>query len=87
MGVQLTIFPSLFSIFPGLISISSPTLNTPLRIDPPQTPPFKLSASSPGLFTSKDLIILRRGGDLRSLLGTGKYSTIYYITASTLYFN
>lgn len=77
MGVHFTIFPLFFSISPGLISISSPTFKTPFKMEPPTTPPFKLSASSPGLLTSNDLIILRTGGEIKSLWGIGKYSTIY----------
>jgi len=59
----------------------------PFKILPPTTPPFKLSASSPGLFTSKDLIIINFGAEFRSLMGIGKYSQIYYKMASILYFN
>lgn len=44
-------------IIPGLISISSPTFRTPLKILPPATPPCKLSTSDPGLLTSKDLVL------------------------------
>jgi hypothetical protein len=33
--------------------------------------------SAPGLFTSKDLIIIILGGALKSLMGYGKYSFIY----------
>jgi hypothetical protein len=47
-----------FLIIPGLISTSSPTFNTPLRIVPPATPPLRFSASSPGLFTSNDLMTI-----------------------------
>lgn len=32
------------------------TFNTPFRILPPATPPFRSSTSHPGLLTSKDLI-------------------------------
>ena len=39
-------------------SISWPTLRTPLSREPPATPPFKLSTSLPGLFTSNDLITI-----------------------------
>lgn len=56
IGVIFYIFPlASFSICPGLISTSSPTFKTPYKIDPPQTPPFKVWYSSPGLLTSKDL--------------------------------
>jgi len=56
---------------PGLIEILSPTFNTPRRIVPPATPPTNFSASVPGLFTSKERIIIIYGGDVKSLTGTG----------------
>ena len=73
--------------YPGLISTSSPTLKKPHIIDPPTTPPFNDSALSPGLLTSKDLMIIILGGMLNYLYGTGKYSQIYWIIHSILYFN
>jgi hypothetical protein len=44
-------------MWPGLISTSSPNFNIPSVIEPPTTPPSNLSAGTPGLFTSKDLLI------------------------------
>merc|ERR1719219_422971 len=50
--VEQVNFPSLSLLtMPGLISISCPTLSTPLNIDPPATPPRNSSTSDPGLFT------------------------------------
>ena len=43
------------SIKPGLISISSPNVNSPCIRAPPITPPLTLSSGKPGLFISKDL--------------------------------
>lgn len=77
-GVQVVRLPYFYGL-PGLISTSSPTLNTPERIDPPTTPPFNFSGFSPGLLTSNDLntinnylIIIILGGTLSYLSGIGK---------------
>jgi hypothetical protein len=55
------------------------------RILPPATPPFNSSTSEPGLFTSKDLMTIICGGDVKSLTGTGIFLTMYSQTASMLY--
>jgi hypothetical protein len=44
-------------MWPGLISTSSPNFNIPSVIGPPTRPPSNLSTGTPGLFTSKDLLI------------------------------
>ena len=44
-------------------SVSGSTCN----ILPPATPPFNSSTSEPGLFTSKDLMTIICGGDVKSL--------------------
>lgn len=72
-------------MMPGLISISWPTLRTPERIDPPATPPFSSSTSAPGLLTSKDRMMMSRGVDVKSRIGTGMCLTMYSVTASMLY--
>lgn len=77
IGVHLTWPYASLVIIPGLISISSPTLSIPYNIDPPATPPFKLSISSPGLFISNDLITIIRGYAVKSLIGNGIYSAKY----------
>ncbi|EZA59045.1 hypothetical protein X777_15686 [Ooceraea biroi] len=63
------------------------TFNTPRRILPPATPPFKSSTSQPGLFTSKDRITISRGSDVKSRIGTGIFFVMYSHSTSMLYFN
>lgn len=71
IGVHLIAPLECFPITPGRIYTSSPTLSTPLRIDPPATPPFKESMSSPGLFTSNDRMIIILGVLVKSRSGMG----------------
>lgn len=61
------------------------TFNTPRKILPPATPPFKSSTSQPGLLTSNDRITIRRGGDVKSLTGTGIFLVMYSHKTSILY--
>lgn len=70
-GVQIRLSSASFDKTPGLISTYIPTLSTPSSILPPTTPPAKLSIDSPGLFTSKLLIIIILGGTSNFLLGKG----------------
>uniref|UniRef100_A0A0E9XF51 Uncharacterized protein n=1 Tax=Anguilla anguilla TaxID=7936 RepID=A0A0E9XF51_ANGAN len=87
MGLHMS-FPSWsFDTIPGRTSNSCPTLSTPLRILPPATPPFRSSTSQPGLFTSNDRITMRRGSEVKSLMGTGIFFTMYSHTTSMLYFS
>mmetsp|Transcript_17722 Transcript_17722/g.45805 ORF Transcript_17722/g.45805 Transcript_17722/m.45805 type:complete len:208 (+) Transcript_17722:801-1424(+) len=72
---------------PGRISISSPTLRTPWRIEPPATPPLRSFTSSPGLFTSNDRITIMRGLSVKSRVGIGIFFAMYSATTSTLYFS
>ena len=51
MGLHWIFPASSFDTIPGRISISSPSLSTPVRILPPATPPFSSSMSAPGLLT------------------------------------
>lgn len=44
------------------------TFNTPFRMLPPATPPFRSSTSQPGLLTSKDLITKRKQNKLKPIL-------------------
>lgn len=77
IGLQVN-FPSESLLTnPGLTSISCPTFNTPLRILPPATPPFKSLTSQPGLLTSKDLITIKRGREVKSRCGTGIFFVMY----------
>mmetsp|Transcript_21382 Transcript_21382/g.72420 ORF Transcript_21382/g.72420 Transcript_21382/m.72420 type:complete len:228 (-) Transcript_21382:269-952(-) len=86
MGVHVTT-PSLsFFTMPGRTSISSPTLSTPWRMEPPATPPLSFSTSSPGLFTSKERMTISRGSEVKSRRGTGTALARYSQTQSTLYF-
>ena len=62
---------------PGLTSISIPTLRTPLRMDPPATPPFRSSTSEPGLFTSKERMMMRCGSEVKSRIGMGIFFSMY----------
>mmetsp|Transcript_7968 Transcript_7968/g.23340 ORF Transcript_7968/g.23340 Transcript_7968/m.23340 type:complete len:208 (+) Transcript_7968:885-1508(+) len=70
---------------PGRISISSPTLSTPCRMEPPATPPLRSFTSSPGLFTSKERITIIVGFTVKSRVGMGIFLAMYSATASTLY--
>jgi hypothetical protein len=79
-------FASLVTI-PGRISTSCPTRRTPVRMDPPATPPRRSSTSEPGLFTSKERMTIRRGEDVKSRTGMGIVFTMYSFTASMLYFS
>jgi hypothetical protein len=63
------------------------TLNTPLKILPPATPPFNSSTVEPGLLTSKDRITINLGSASKSCLGTGILVQMYSLTASMLYFS
>mmetsp|Transcript_73405 Transcript_73405/g.237419 ORF Transcript_73405/g.237419 Transcript_73405/m.237419 type:complete len:263 (+) Transcript_73405:398-1186(+) len=85
MGLQTTLLAASLLTMPGLISISSPTLSTPLRMEPPATPPFRFCTSSPGLFTSKDLMMIICGADLKSRGGIGTCVQRYSQTTSMLY--
>ena len=79
-------FPvSSFEMSPGLTSIFIPTLSTPLKMDPPATPPLMSSTSQPGLFTSKDRITISLGGETKSLWGMGILLQIYSQMTSMLY--
>lgn len=68
--------PALLRIY-YITSISCPTFRTPLRILPPATPPLRSLTSHPGLFTSKDLITIKRGSSVKSRNGTGIFFVIY----------
>jgi hypothetical protein len=74
-----------FVTIPGRISTSIPRRNTPMRMDPPATPPLSSSTSAPGLFTSKERITISRGSDVKSRMGIGMHFTMYSFTASMLY--
>lgn len=63
------------------------TFNTPLKILPPATPPFRSSTSQPGLFTSNDRITINLGSEVKSLKGTGIFFVMYSHKTSILYFN
>lgn len=54
---------------------------------PPATPPLISSTSYPGLFTSKDLITIIFGGEMKFLSGMGILFTMYSQTTSILYFS
>lgn len=58
-----------------------------LRILPPATPPLISSTSDPGLLTSKDLMTIIFGGEMKFLSGIGIFFTIYSHTTSMLYFS
>lgn len=60
-----------------ITSISIPTLRTPCKMEPPATPPLRSSTSQPGLFTSNERITIIRGGDVKSLKGTGIFFVMY----------
>ena len=53
-------------------------------MDPPATPPFNSSISAPGLLTSKERMMMRRGAAVKSLGGTGICEMRLPTTASTL---
>mmetsp|Transcript_114425 Transcript_114425/g.318574 ORF Transcript_114425/g.318574 Transcript_114425/m.318574 type:complete len:265 (+) Transcript_114425:439-1233(+) len=72
---------------PGLISISSPTFRTPLRMEPPATPPLRFMTSSPGLFTSKERMMIMSGSERKSRGGMGTCVQRYSQTTSRLYFS
>lgn len=46
---------------------------SPLKTEPPATPPFRFSTSEPGLFTSNDLITINRAGEVKSRVGIGTF--------------
>mmetsp|Transcript_2048 Transcript_2048/g.7423 ORF Transcript_2048/g.7423 Transcript_2048/m.7423 type:complete len:231 (-) Transcript_2048:484-1176(-) len=78
--------PSLdLDTMPGRISTSSPTLSTPLKILPPATPPRRSSTSVPGLFTSKERMMMSLGEDVKSRTGTGIWLQMYSQITSMLY--
>ncbi|RNA23535.1 hypothetical protein BpHYR1_030776 [Brachionus plicatilis] len=87
MGLQLNFPCASFVTTPGRTSISWPTVNTPRIMLPPATPPFRSSTSQPGLFTSKDRMIINFGLLVKSLSGMGTFLTRYSHTASMLYFS
>jgi hypothetical protein len=62
-----------------------PTLNTPLKILPPATPPFNSSTVAPGLLTSNDRMTIKRGSASNLWFGTGILVQMYSLTASMLY--
>mmetsp|Transcript_20396 Transcript_20396/g.69409 ORF Transcript_20396/g.69409 Transcript_20396/m.69409 type:complete len:225 (+) Transcript_20396:1029-1703(+) len=70
---------------PGRTSISCPTRSTPCRMDPPATPPWISSTSAPGLFTSKERMMIMLGGEVKSRTGTGILLHRYSHTTSMLY--
>lgn len=63
------------------------TLSTPMRMEPPATPPLRSSTSQPGLFTSKDLMMMRRGGLVKLRVGTGIFLIKYSHTTSMFSFS
>mmetsp|Transcript_19488 Transcript_19488/g.54209 ORF Transcript_19488/g.54209 Transcript_19488/m.54209 type:complete len:200 (-) Transcript_19488:609-1208(-) len=85
MGVH-DILPSWsFLTMPGRISISAFLRSTPHRMEPPATPPLRSTTSSPGLFTSKERMMIMRGSDVKSRVGTGIFLAMYSATTSMLY--
>mmetsp|Transcript_66228 Transcript_66228/g.185181 ORF Transcript_66228/g.185181 Transcript_66228/m.185181 type:complete len:265 (-) Transcript_66228:386-1180(-) len=86
MGLQTKLPSSPLETMPGRISISSPTLRTPLRMEPPATPPKRLLTSSPGRFTSKERMMIINGFDVKSRGGIGTCVQRYSQTTSKLYF-
>merc|ERR1719440_1734653 len=87
MGEHVMLPSASLLTIPGRISISSPMRSTPCRMDPPATPPFNEDTSSPGLFTSKERMIIKRGIAVKFLIGTGRYLVMYSHTTSILYRN
>lgn len=70
---------------PGRTSISCPNRSTPVKIEPPATPPFSSSTSAPGLLTSKERMTISFGEEAKSRGGTGMFLTRYSLIASMLY--
>ena len=70
---------------PWRISTYIPRRSTPVRIEPPATPPLSSSTSAPGLFTSKERITISHGSEVKSRTGIGIRFTMYSFTASMLY--
>ena len=66
---------------PSFRSGASMTKHT-CKMEPPATPPCKSFTSDPGLLTSKDLITIICGGDVKSRTGIGILLTMYSHTAS-----
>mmetsp|Transcript_87480 Transcript_87480/g.245617 ORF Transcript_87480/g.245617 Transcript_87480/m.245617 type:complete len:244 (+) Transcript_87480:546-1277(+) len=87
IGLQITVPAESLPTTPGRISISSPTFKTPLRMEPPATPPLSCSTSSPGLFTSNERIMIITGFEVKSRGGMGTMVQRYSHRTSTLYFN
>mmetsp|Transcript_10290 Transcript_10290/g.21265 ORF Transcript_10290/g.21265 Transcript_10290/m.21265 type:complete len:262 (-) Transcript_10290:277-1062(-) len=87
IGLHCVLPCSSLLTMPGRISISSPSLSTPLRMDPPATPPLRLATSSPGLFTSKDRMMIIMGLARKSRGGMGTCVQRYSQTTSRLYFS
>mmetsp|Transcript_75854 Transcript_75854/g.153679 ORF Transcript_75854/g.153679 Transcript_75854/m.153679 type:complete len:214 (-) Transcript_75854:653-1294(-) len=85
MGVHFTPPPAILETMPGRTSTSSPTRSTPCKMEPPATPPFRFSASSPGLLTSKERMTMRRGSPVKFRVGTGTCVMMYLEMRSTLY--
>mmetsp|Transcript_520 Transcript_520/g.1592 ORF Transcript_520/g.1592 Transcript_520/m.1592 type:complete len:264 (-) Transcript_520:323-1114(-) len=84
-GTHLTVPSGRRDTIPGRISISSPTLRTPWRMEPPATPPLRSFTSSPGLFTSKERITIIVGVTVKSRTGTGIFLAMYSAITSMLY--
>jgi hypothetical protein len=55
-----------FVTIPGRISTSWPSRRTPVRIEPPATPPLRSSTSAPGLLTSNERMTISRGSEVKS---------------------
>mmetsp|Transcript_24569 Transcript_24569/g.70546 ORF Transcript_24569/g.70546 Transcript_24569/m.70546 type:complete len:263 (+) Transcript_24569:406-1194(+) len=87
MGLQTKSPLSLLETIPGRISISSLTLRTPFKMDPPATPPKRFLTSSPGRLTSKDRMMIINGFEVKSLGGIGTCVHKYSHTTSKLYFS
>mmetsp|Transcript_6873 Transcript_6873/g.13822 ORF Transcript_6873/g.13822 Transcript_6873/m.13822 type:complete len:304 (-) Transcript_6873:343-1254(-) len=85
MGVHIILPSASFLTMPGRISISACRFSTPHRMDPPATPPRRSTTSSPGLFTSKDRMMIMRGSEVKSRIGTGMALAMYSATTSMLY--
>mmetsp|Transcript_93573 Transcript_93573/g.208214 ORF Transcript_93573/g.208214 Transcript_93573/m.208214 type:complete len:215 (+) Transcript_93573:347-991(+) len=85
IGLQTTLPAASLLTMPGLISISSPTFKTPLRMEPPATPPLRFCTSSPGLFTSKERMTIMTGSEVKSRGGIGTCVQRYSQTTSMLY--
>ena len=61
------------------------TFRTPLSMLPPATPPLRSSTSDPGLLTSKDLMTMSLGLEVKSLTGIGIFLERYSQITSMLY--